>query len=167
MQALHHRAALAASHGAAVDLARRHEPDIVALQEVDSRGRDPTNLPLEALKLALGGHAAEARTIVAEDGHYGHVLISRWPLEQIALHDVSIARREPRCAIDAVIRSPRGGFRVIATHLGLGLGERRRQIARLVMLTLAGGATQAVGVPEDELSNPALRPAGPAAPAAR
>ena len=124
--------------GRIIDLARRHEPDIVALQEVDSRGRDPTNLPLEALKLALGGHAAEARTIAAEDGHYGHVLISRWPLEQIALHDVSIARREPRCAIDAVIRSPRGGFRVIATHLGLGLGERRRQIARLVALAREG-----------------------------
>ena len=124
--------------GRIIDLTRRHEPDIVALQEVDSRGRDPTKLPLEALKMALGSHAAEARTIVAEDGHYGHVLISRWPLEQIALHDVSIGRREPRCAIDAVIRSPRGPFRVIATHLGLGMGERRRQIARLVTLARTG-----------------------------
>jgi endonuclease/exonuclease/phosphatase family metal-dependent hydrolase len=128
--------------GRIIDLARSHEPDIVALQEVDSRGRDPTNLPLAALKLALGSHAAEARTIVAEDGHYGHVLISRWPLEEIALHDVSIGRREPRCAIDAVIRTPRGPFRVIATHLGLGLGERRRQIARLVALARAAAETQ-------------------------
>jgi len=123
--------------GRVIDLARRHEPDIVALQEVDSRGRDPTNLPLAALKLALGSHAAEARTIVAEDGHYGHVLISRWPLEQVELHDVSHGRREPRCAIDAVVRTPRGPFRVIATHLGLGLGERRRQIGRLVELARA------------------------------
>jgi endonuclease/exonuclease/phosphatase family metal-dependent hydrolase len=120
--------------GRVIDLTRRHEPDIVALQEVDSRGRDQTNLPLAALKLALGSHAAEARTIVAEDGHYGHVLISRWPLEQVEIHDVSIARREPRCAIDAVIRTPRGPFRVIAAHLGLGLGERRHQIRRLVAL---------------------------------
>jgi endonuclease/exonuclease/phosphatase family metal-dependent hydrolase len=123
--------------GRIIDLARRHEPDIVALQEVDSRGGDPTHLPLAALKLALGSHAAEARTIVAEDGHYGHVLISRWPLEQIALHDVSIGHREPRCAIDAVIRSPGGAFRVIATHLGLGMGERRRQISKLVALARA------------------------------
>lgn len=124
--------------GRIIDLTRRHEPDIVALQEVDSRGRDPTNLPLAALKLALGSHAAEARTIVAEDGHYGHVLISRWPLERIELHDVSIGRREPRCAIDAVVGAPRGRFRVIATHLGLGLGERNRQIRRLVELARAG-----------------------------
>jgi endonuclease/exonuclease/phosphatase family metal-dependent hydrolase len=130
--------------GRIIDLTRRHEPDIVALQEVDSRGRDPTNLPLAAFKLALGTHAAEARTIVAEDGHYGHVLISRWPLEHVALHDVSIGRREPRCAIDAVIGTPRGSFRVIATHLGLGMGERKRQIGRLV--ELARTATEPEGL---------------------
>jgi endonuclease/exonuclease/phosphatase family metal-dependent hydrolase len=125
-----------------IDLARRHAPDIVALQEVDSRGRDPTDLPLAALQQALGSHAAEARTIVAEDGHYGHVLISRWPLETVILHDVSIGRREPRCAIDAVIRTPRGPFRVIATHLGLGLGERKRQIGKLVALARAADPAQ-------------------------
>jgi endonuclease/exonuclease/phosphatase family metal-dependent hydrolase len=130
--------------GRIIDLTRRHEPDIVALQEVDSRGRDPTNLPLAAFKLALGTHAAEARTIVAEDGHYGHVLISRWPLEHVALHDVSIGRREPRCAIDAVIGTPRGSFRVIATHLGLGMGERKRQIERLV--EIARTATEPEGL---------------------
>lgn len=123
--------------GRVIALARRHEPDVVALQEVDSRGRDPTNLPLATLKLALGSHAAEARTIVAEDGHYGHVLISRWPLEGVALHDVSVGRREPRCAIEATIRTPHGPFQVVATHLGLGWGERRRQIARLVELARA------------------------------
>ena len=130
--------------GRIIDLARRHEPDIVALQEVDSRGRDPTNLPLAALKMALGSHAAEAKTIVAEDGHYGHVLISRWPLEAIVIHDVSIGRREPRCAIDAVIQSPRGAFRVIATHLGLGLGERKRQIGKLVAMARAADPAEGV-----------------------
>ena len=48
-----------------IEAIRRHDPDIVALQEVDSRGRDQTNLPLAALKKVLGSHAAEARTIVA------------------------------------------------------------------------------------------------------
>jgi endonuclease/exonuclease/phosphatase family metal-dependent hydrolase len=115
-----------------IDLVRGHEPDIVALQEVDSRGRDPQDLPLAAFKQALGDHAAEAKTIVAQDGHYGHVLISRWPFEHVRLHDITIGRRERRCAIEAAIRTPRGIFRVVATHLGLGLGERSRQIVRLV-----------------------------------
>jgi endonuclease/exonuclease/phosphatase family metal-dependent hydrolase len=117
-----------------VDLVRGHGPDIVALQEVDSRGRDPTNLPLEAFKTVLGSHAAEARTIVAEDGHYGHVLISRWPMEDVHLHDLSVRWREPRCAIEATIVTACGRFRVVATHLGLGFGEHRRQLARLIDL---------------------------------
>lgn len=117
-----------------IDLVRGHAPDIVALQEVDSRGRDPLNLPLDAFKTVLGSHAAEARTIVAEDGHYGHVLISRWPMENVHLHDVTVGWREPRCAIEATIATPRGRFRVVATHLGLGLFERRRQIAKLLDL---------------------------------
>lgn len=117
-----------------IELVRRHEPDLVAIQEVDSRGRDPTDLPLEAFKAVLGTHAAEARTIVAEDGHYGHVLISRWPLENVHLHDISVRRREPRCAIEATIITARGRFRAIATHLGLGVGELRRHVAKLVRL---------------------------------
>jgi endonuclease/exonuclease/phosphatase family metal-dependent hydrolase len=120
-----------------VDFIRRHQPDIVALQEVDSRGRDPLNLPLAAFKAVLGTHAAEARTIVGPDGHYGHVLISRWPIEDVRLHDISVGRRERRCAIEATIDAPGGRFRVVAAHLGLGLGERRRQIAHLVELARA------------------------------
>lgn len=117
--------------GRIIDLIRIHEPDIVALQEVDSRGRRPEDSPLAALKLVLGSHAAEARTIAAPDGHYGHLLISRWPMQDVHLHDISVGRREPRCAIDAVIETPQGELRVIATHLGLGRGERRQQIDRL------------------------------------
>ena len=49
-----------------IESIRPHDPDIVALQEVDSRGMDQTNLPLAALKKVLGSHAAEARTINAK-----------------------------------------------------------------------------------------------------
>src|SRR5262245_3713670 len=77
-----------------IDSIRPHDPDIVALQEVDSRGKDQTNLPLAALKQVLGSHAAEARTIVAPDGHYGHVLISRWPMHDVNIHELHVSRRE-------------------------------------------------------------------------
>ena len=105
-----------------------HDPDIVALQEVDSRGKDQTNLPLNALKQVLGSHAAEARTIVAPDGHYGHVLISRWPMHDINVHELHVSRRETRCAIEATIESPFGNIRVIAAHLGLRPNEIRPQL---------------------------------------
>ncbi|HEY3148490.1 MAG TPA: endonuclease/exonuclease/phosphatase family protein [Dongiaceae bacterium] len=111
-----------------IDLIKPHDPDIVALQEVDSRGKDQTNLPLTALKQTLGSHAAEARTIVAPDGHYGHVLISRWPMHDINIHELHVSRRETRCAIETTVESPFGYIRVIAAHLGLRPNEIRPQL---------------------------------------
>ena len=111
-----------------IALIKPHDPDIVALQEVDSRGRDQTNLPLTALKQVLGSHSAEARTIVAPDGHYGHVLISRWPMHDVNIHELHVSRRETRCAIEATIESPFGHIRVIAAHLGLRPNEIRPQL---------------------------------------
>ena len=52
------------------------------------------------------------------------------------IHDISTPEREPRRAIRAEIETPAGTARVIATHLGLSIGERRQQ-ARL-LLTLVG-----------------------------
>lgn len=118
-----------------VKLIRRHDPDIVALQEVDSRGRGSIETPLLSfLTQALGSHAAEARTITAPDGHYGHVLISRWPLSRQVLHDVSVSGREPRFAIEAVAATAHGPLHLTAVHLGLMLGERRRQAEMLAHL---------------------------------
>lgn len=116
-----------------VGLIQRHDPDIVALQEVDSRGR-ANRLPLPFLRQALGEHAAEARTITAPDGHYGHVVISRWPMKEIKLHDLSVSKREPRCAIETVVATPFGPLHLVSTHLGLGIFERKRQAALLAGL---------------------------------
>ena len=54
---------------------RHWSPDIVALQEVDSRGR--TDDPFALLAKAVGDHSVDARSIVTEDGDYGQVLLSR------------------------------------------------------------------------------------------
>jgi endonuclease/exonuclease/phosphatase family metal-dependent hydrolase len=129
-----------------VDLIRRHDPDIVALQEVDSRGRSANDLPLPFLKEALGEHAAEARTIVAPDGHYGHVVISRWPMTHVKVHDLSILKREPRCAIETTIETPSGPLHLVSTHLGLSIFERKRQAKILAELAAEGiGPTVMLG----------------------
>ncbi|MBS7539266.1 endonuclease/exonuclease/phosphatase family protein [Ancylobacter lacus] len=117
-------------------LIERHRPDVLALQEIDTRGRDPACLaPLELL--AGGGHRAEARTIVTDDGHYGHALFSRWPFERVRLHDLSHRRREPRSAIEAEIRVGGIGIHLVAAHLGLDIPERRMQARRLAKLAEA------------------------------
>lgn len=125
-----------------VALVQRHDPDIVALQEVDSRGRQNIATPLLSfLTQALGSHAAEARTITAPDGHYGHVLISRWPLSRQVLHDVSVSGREPRFAIEAVAATACGPLHLTAVHLGFGFGERRRHAAILAQLVKSAPET--------------------------
>lgn len=125
-----------------IALVQRHAPDIVALQEVDSRGRGTgADSPFAQLATALGTHTAAARTIVAPDGHYGHLLISRWPLSAIQLHDLSHSRREPRCAIETMISAPGGPLHIAAVHLGLAFAERRRQAAMLARIADSAAQT--------------------------
>ncbi|MFC5413921.1 endonuclease/exonuclease/phosphatase family protein [Dongia soli] len=117
-----------------IALIRHHDPDIVALQEIDSRGHPHDAMPLALLKEVLGRHAAEAKTIIAPDGHYGHALISRWPLEDVNLHDISVSRQEPRGVIEAAVRTPFGLMNIVATHLGLRMIEQRSQIRTLASI---------------------------------
>ncbi|MFD1110266.1 endonuclease/exonuclease/phosphatase family protein [Pseudoroseomonas ludipueritiae] len=114
-------------------LIRRQAPDILAVQEVDSRGRGSDHCGFTTLRGHLPGHAM-AETIQAKDGAYGHMLLSRWPIEQSALHDLSHPGREPRVAIEAKIATPAGALRVISTHLGLRQRERYTQATRLATL---------------------------------
>jgi endonuclease/exonuclease/phosphatase family metal-dependent hydrolase len=109
------------------------EPDIVALQEVDSRGRRDD--VFGRLADSVGEHRVEAHSIVAEDGHYGQVVLSRWPfVAEPRITDVSYREREPRRAISACIDSPLGEITVIATHLGLSMHERYAQAGAIVDL---------------------------------
>jgi endonuclease/exonuclease/phosphatase family metal-dependent hydrolase len=113
------------------DLIRHHNPDILALQEVDARGRTAPSPPPFEFFQEITGHAAVARTITAPDGDYGHMLVSRWPLTDISLHDVSVPKREPRFVIEAKSQTPQGSIHISAVHLGLKLFERRHQAGRL------------------------------------
>ncbi len=114
---------------------RAIDPDILALQEVDSRRRraeEPDAFTF--LQQSVGGHTVEARTLSTVDGHYGQTLASRWPMSHQEIHDLSVERREPRRAMEVMVELPGGPLRVIATHLGLRLGERRAQIEMLAAI---------------------------------
>lgn len=126
-----------------VQFVRHHAPDIVALQEIDSRR---TREAFGVLRHSLGLHGADAHAISTADGDYGQALLSRWPLAASSVHDLSFREREPRRAIRCDIVTPFGPLRVIATHLGLSLSERRSQ-ARLLLRLLGevDRATVAMG----------------------
>lgn len=119
-----------------IELVRKHSPDIVALQEVDAR-RCGDAQAFDTLASSLGTHRAEARMIVAPEGDYGHVLLTRWPISFSSRHDISVANREPRAALEAIIATPAGPLRVIAVHLGLSLRERHRQARQLASIALS------------------------------
>ena len=82
--------------------------------------------PFDILQQALGSHGVGAKTITTADGEYGQALFSRWPLQSSEVQDISYPEREPRRAIRTEIADPGGPLRVIATHLGLSLGERQQ-----------------------------------------
>lgn len=128
-----------------IQLIKRHSPDIVAIQEIGSRRRTgaPEGPAFERLVAALGPHAAEARVITAPDGDYGHALIGRWPLIDVVYHDISLARREPRVAIETTATTPAGPLHLVAAHLGLSFHERRHQ-ARLLRSVAESGAARSV-----------------------
>lgn len=116
-----------------VELIDRWDPHVVALQEVDSR-RDRTVDPFDFLQRELGEHGIGARSITTTDGDYGQMLISRWPMADTEIHDLSYPEREPRRAIATVLSTPLGPLRVVTTHLGLSVHERRNQTNKLIRI---------------------------------
>jgi endonuclease/exonuclease/phosphatase family metal-dependent hydrolase len=105
------------------------KPDVSALQEIDNRSTRVARDTFSYFGSLSGWTAVAARTLTARDGHYGHIVLSRWPIESLGEIDLSVRWREPRKAI--AIATPAGKIVVIAAHLGLLPFERRRQFARL------------------------------------
>ena len=70
-----------------------------ALQEIDTRTRDPFSYFGEL----FGWTTVSVRTLAARDGHYGHIVLSRWPIESLGEVDLSVRWREPRKAIVGAI----------------------------------------------------------------
>ena len=142
----------------------RHNPDVVALQEVDSRrGAAGARSPFELLREAVGEHGIEAKSISTADGDYGQMLVSRCPFNATEVHDITHADREPRRAIETEVhcgqrQAARGRhpFRAEprrAPHPGQAAGRDRppprrgdgdaRRFQRLVLAGLAARRAQA------------------------
>jgi endonuclease/exonuclease/phosphatase family metal-dependent hydrolase len=107
------------------------QPDIAALQEIDNRTIGAARDPFSYFATLFDWRTVAARTLVASDGHYGHIVLSRWPIEPLDEIDLSVRWREPRKAIVGVVTTPGGAVAVIAAHLGLLPFERRKQFALL------------------------------------
>jgi endonuclease/exonuclease/phosphatase family metal-dependent hydrolase len=112
---------------------RSLDADIVSLQEVLS---DPGTAPSSQVRILAektGMYMAVAGpTMRKADGQFGNALLSRFPITNVRLHDISLGTFQPRGIIDADIRVGDLTVRVVATHFGLWPMERNRQAQRLL-----------------------------------
>ena len=116
-----------------VSVIQELEADIVGLQEVDNRSDGiRESAQMDFLAKEAGYDSLPGPTIKHSNGHYGNVLLTRWPVLESREIDLCFSCREPRGAIEAVMNIHDYRVRVIVTHLGLSGEERRYQIGRLV-----------------------------------
>lgn len=119
--------------------------DIVGLQEVNSRGGPGhASMQLDRLAELTGMLAVPGLTLQRHGGHYGNALLTRLPVRDVRRHDLSVARREPRGALEAHIDVGGRALAVIVTHLGLRPRERRLQVHRLLDVAVAADGDRPV-----------------------
>jgi len=130
----------------------RLDVDIIGLQEVLGPGAnledmgvlplapggDPGDVDqLAVMADALGYEARAGANLLRAGQRYGNALLSRHPIVSARRLDLARCNREPRGAIDALIRTPAGLIRVVVTHFGLAGPERAWQAERLASLLSA------------------------------
>jgi endonuclease/exonuclease/phosphatase family metal-dependent hydrolase len=107
------------------------DADVLALQELQWESSEALHL-LDRFAAKLGQRPIPGPTLLRPDGHYGNALLTRLPIANVQLMDLTVAGHEPRGAIDALLQTTRGLLRVVATHLGLTPSERREQMRQLL-----------------------------------
>lgn len=120
------------------------DADLIALQEVDhckqrSSGLDQARYLAEFQDLEYSFFPVHT----SGSEQYGLALLSRYPIlemkQDLLPGEANRPARERRGAMLALIESPWGEFRVVNTHLGLGVKERRLQMDCLLGPDWLGG----------------------------
>jgi endonuclease/exonuclease/phosphatase family metal-dependent hydrolase len=102
--------------------------DIVALQEADFRlGLRPSALPREVIAERTGLVPLALGRNVASLGWHGNAVLVRPAFHMVGLERLDLPGIEPRGAVIADLDGP-VALRLVAVHLGLWRGSRRKQI---------------------------------------
>lgn len=117
-----------------IDVIEHENPDIICLQEVDRNVRrsNHDDQPLLLADYFNFPHRMYRMNVHLQEGGYGNLLLSRWPLK--SRHEISLQKgdRKARSAQIALIETPEGEMRLVNYHLGLAETERRWQIEHLL-----------------------------------
>lgn len=115
----------------------RHEPDIVALQELESgcartHTMDQPHLIAKQLEMLYHFHPA----IDIEEEKYGNAILSRYPIEYMTAKKLPARMdkytHEPRGALWVSVKIHHSTLNIINTHLGLNQLEASQQARNLV-----------------------------------
>lgn len=102
--------------------------DIVALQEADFRlGVRPSALPREAIAERTGLMPLPIGRNAASIGWHGNAVLVRPEFHLMGLERLDLPGIEPRGAVIADLDGP-AALRLVAVHLGLWRGSRRKQL---------------------------------------
>jgi endonuclease/exonuclease/phosphatase family metal-dependent hydrolase len=104
--------------------------EIVGLQEIDSRFFQMKNCA--SLLSEKAGMEVVFGPTKRKRATFGNALVTSYQVKEVRHIDLSVSTRWPRAALDVDLLAKGETIRVIVAHLGLGLGERRRQIRRLL-----------------------------------
>lgn len=109
------------------------QADIVVLQEADRRlGKRPSVLPIADIPARTGMIPVQLSTDGSSLGWHGNSILLSPSLKISAICLFDLPGIEPRGAIIADLLVNDGPLRVIAAHLGLLRGSRRRQLSALI-----------------------------------
>lgn len=115
----------------------RQGVDIAALQEID-HGRSRSRSEDQAGEIAaeLGYHMLFCPAVTRGSEHYGHALLSRWPLEAVKIAPLPShpggVWPEPRAALWARVHVQDATLNLLSTHLGLSASERIKQMTAIL-----------------------------------
>lgn len=116
------------------DVLRELDADVIALQEVASlsggrREQDQAQYLADAVGYEY--HIGETRKW--RGAVYGNVLLTRLPVKEVEVYDLTASRREARGCIRCDVEiAPGKVVHVFNVHLGTGYMERRKQAGLLV-----------------------------------
>ena len=113
-----------------LEVIRSSEADVIALQEVQDDDEEDRSF-LTALMGLNYASVIYGPTFRKSKGRFGNILMTRWPVTEMEKIDISASQGEPRGAIRAKININSATLEILATHLGLGIRERRLQLGLL------------------------------------